>query len=51
MLTHIYHNAILYSSTLIQITQFQYTKPIHKTKHNYTIKNTHSAAKYILSIN
>lgn len=51
MLTHIYHNAILYSSTLIQITQSHHIKHIHQAKYNYTTKNTHSAAKHLLFIN
>lgn len=52
MLTHIYHNAILYNSILIQITQSQYTKHIHQTKYNYTTKNTiQQPTNYYQSIN
>nr|DAP89362.1 MAG TPA: hypothetical protein [Caudoviricetes sp.] len=40
VLTHIYHDVILYNSTLIQSTTNQYIKHIHQAKHNYTIKNT-----------
>ena len=51
MLTNIYYNAILYSSTLIQIT-FQPNKHIHQTKYNYTTKNTiQQLNTYYLSIN
>ena len=51
MLTHIYHNAILYNSTLIQIT-FQPNQHIHQAKYNYTTKNTiQQLNTYYLSIN
>ena len=52
MLTHVYHNAILYNSTLIQITQNHHTKHIRLAKYNYTTKNTiQQLNTYYLSIN